>query len=389
MEFRLVGPRDEEVKWLWDYCFEKKNHPFFQWYFSRYSQEGNVLAGYADGKLATCLHLNPCDIFLRGQFLPVSYIVGLGVTPEARGGAAGELLSQSLVEMRRRGHWVSIIMPARAGTYYPYQWELCYHQYRYSIAPGELKTVGAKWGSFRLFDLLEDITRLDAVYRQFVGGLHGYANRGEDYWRQIVEEHYRDNGYIYLLEHGGEVQGYLFYKLNHGRLQVREMAYTCIEALRGMIWFFYQHISQAQTVEWNAPQDDWLHFLLPDPKRVVTLEPFMAARIVDVAEALAVVDYPEGIDANIGLAVEDEQAPWNNRTFVLEVSGRKGRVSRPDQSPAETVRITIGALTQLLFGRLTAVDLAKMGRLHAKDSAALALLDRLFPRCTNYINEYY
>jgi len=389
MEFRLTDPRDEDVKWLWDYCFEKREHPFFRWYFSRYSQEGNVLAGYTDGKMAACLHLNPCDIFLRGKNVPVSYIVGLGVMPEARGGGAGELLRGALEEMRRRGHWVSIIMPARAGTYYPYQWELCYHQYHYSVAAEDLRTLGEKGGTFRLFSNPQDIAELDSVYCRFVASKHGYTKRSRGYWHHMAEEHALDNGYIYILENAGQAEGYIFYKLHQGKLLVREMAYTNRQALLGLVHFLYQHRSQAKTAEWNAPMDDWLHFLLPDPKRAVTLEPFMAARIVDAAKALATVGYPAGIDASVAMDIEDEQAPWNNRILELTTSGGTGRVSVTSGRPSDAVRLSIGALTQLMFGRLSASELAQMGRMHTEDSAALELLDRLFPKCNNYINEYY
>jgi predicted acetyltransferase len=389
MEFRLTGPRDEGVQWLWDYCFEKKGDPFFEWYFSRYCQEGNVLAGYADGRLEACLHLNPVEVFLRGKTLPASYIVGLGVAPEARGGGAGALLRGALAEMRRRQHWISIIMPARAGIYYPYQWELCYHQLGYSLPVEELAGVGAKWGSFRLLRGPQDIGDLADVYRRFVADRHGYTLRSDAYWRQIVEEQQAAGGYIYILENAAKAEGYIFYKLHQGRLLVREMAYTGRQALLSLAWFLYQHRSQVKTAKWNAPADDWLHFLLPDPREEVSLEPFMAARVVDAEQALTAVSYPADIDANLVLDIEDKQAPWNNRLLSLAVSDGRGRVSEPIKRPDDVVRCQIGGLTQLLFGRLSAAELRAMDRLQTEDAAALALLDRLFPKCANYINEYY
>lgn len=390
MEFRLTGPRDEDVKWLWDYCFEKRNDPFFQWYFSRYAQEGNVLAGYAGGRLEACLHLNPVEVFLRGNILPASYIVGLGVAPEARGdGSAGELLRGALTEIRRRRHWVSIIMPARASLYYPYQWELCYHQLHYSLALDELAAVGGKWGAFRLLRSPADIGELDGVYRRFVAGKHGYTVRNGVYWSQIVEEQFAAGGYIYILENAGKAEGYIFYKLIEGRLLVREMAYTCRQALLALVQFIYQHRSQAKTAEWNAPDGDWLHFLLPDPKRAVSLEPFMSARVVDAKEALTAISYPAGVDASVTLEIEDRLAPWNNRLLTLTVGAGAGRVGEPSGRPDNTVRCQVGALSQLIFGRLSANELAAMGRIEASGKEALPLLDRLFPRCVNYINEYY
>ncbi|HMM22136.1 MAG TPA: GNAT family N-acetyltransferase [Selenomonadales bacterium] len=385
----MTGPQAEDVQWLWDYCFEKRTDPFFQWYFSRYCREGNVLAGYAGDRMEACLHLNPYDIFLRGATLPVSYIVGLGVAPEARGAAAGELLRGALEEMRRRNHWVSILMPARAGVYYPYQWELCYHQLHYSVATKDLAPVSAKWGTLRRFRQPEDFPALDSVYRRFVAGKHGYARRGDRHWNNLVEEHGLGGGHIYILENAGQAEGYVFYSLDQGKLLVRELAYTGRQALSGLIWFLYQHRSQATVAEWNAPLDDRLHFALPNPKGTVALEPFMAARVVDAAKALEAVGYPAAIDVEIALEIEDNLAPWNNRLLALSVKAGQGRVSPLDARPSQTVRCPVGALTQLIFGRLSASELMAMGRIQPHDAAALALLDQLFPQCTNYINEYY
>lgn len=389
MKFRMVGPQDEDVKWLWDYCFEKKENIFFQWYFSKYCQEGNVLAGYSGGKMAACLHLIPCDLVLRGQTHPVSYIVGLGVKPEARGGSAGALLQGALEEMRRRQHWISIIMPARASTYYPYQWELCYHLYRYSVALEDLANIGKKWGRFRLFDTSMDYSELDRVYRQFVAGKHGFSVRSMQYWKHIVEEHQIADGYLYLLENEKKVEGYIFYKFHQGKILVREMAYTCREAMLSLVRFLSQHRSQAKVGEWNAPKDDWLHFVLPDPKQVVTLVPFMSARIVDVPQVLAALHYPEGIDTDVVLEIEDELAPWNNGLFALGVSAKTGVVTKLEQRPEAAIRLSVGSLTQLVFGHLNCKDLVAMGRIHCEDQSMLARLDPLFPKCNNYINEYY
>jgi predicted acetyltransferase len=309
--------------------------------------------------------------------------------PEARSSGAGELLRGALAEMRRREHWISIIMPARAGTYFPYQWELCYHQYHYSVSVKELKAIGLKWGSLRLFTQIEDIDAMACVYRSFVEGKHGYVERSRAYWRQIVEEHTNDHGYIYILENDGHAEGYIFYKLLQGKMLIREMAYSCRQAFLGLVRFLYQHSSQVEVAEWNAPLDDWLYFLLPDAKRGVTLEPFMSARVVDAAQVLAAITYPKGIDATIVFDIEDELAPWNNKVLALTINNGTGQVNMVLERPDKVVRCSIGAFTQLVFGRLGVYELMQMGRIYFAEPNMRSLLDRLFPKCNNYVNEYY
>ena len=73
---------------LWDYCFEKKEDPFFQWYFREYCLTHNLIMGgfsEATNRLVNMLHLNPYRILLRGREEVVPYIVGVATDPAARG----------------------------------------------------------------------------------------------------------------------------------------------------------------------------------------------------------------------------------------------------------------------------------------------------------------
>ena len=60
MEFRLASAEDRElVESLWAYCFEPREHPFFQWYFKKFYRPENVLLGFQNGQMACLTHLNP------------------------------------------------------------------------------------------------------------------------------------------------------------------------------------------------------------------------------------------------------------------------------------------------------------------------------------------
>mgnify|MGYP000408746851 CR=1 FL=1 len=78
MDFRLLQQDTlSQAADLWDYCFEKKGTPFYEWYFGEYALKQNrILGGFQDGKLLTMLHLNPYVLRLRGWDWKVPYIVG-------------------------------------------------------------------------------------------------------------------------------------------------------------------------------------------------------------------------------------------------------------------------------------------------------------------------
>ena len=89
MDCRIVTETElPQVMALWDYCFEKKDEPFYQWYFQEYCLQHNlVVGGFSedDGHLQNMMHLNPYSILLRGQEERVPYIVGVATDPADRG----------------------------------------------------------------------------------------------------------------------------------------------------------------------------------------------------------------------------------------------------------------------------------------------------------------
>lgn len=389
MEYKIVTSEDEQaVKQLWHYCFEKSYDPFFKWYFSNYYNQSNTLGCYDRGTLAACLQLIPYTLLLRGVQTEVSYVVGVSTYPEERGtGAVRGLLQAGLAEMRNRGQYASILMPSKAEFYYPHEWQLCYHQYKYTVTMAALAGIAARWGRFFPYQGYEDIDKFDEVYQRFVKNKHAYVIRSRENWQHLMDSFSVEEGYSYLLEHDGKPAGYILYTLQDHKLLVREMAYDSQFAQRALLRFIYNHRSQADQIEWYAPLDDLLYFRLPDPKKEVTLYPFMSGRIVDVTKALENLAIQPLLSCRFSLRVTDPLAEWNNHCYDITITGGKVAVTVMDEACCD-VECTIGAFSQMFFGRLTASELAYMGVLKGQEQT-LHLLDQLFPKCCNYINEYF
>ena len=49
----------------------------------------------------------------------------------------------------------------------------------------------------------------------------------------------------------------------------------------------------------------------------------------------------------------------------------------------------MAAFTQMYFGAFTATELAEAGKIKVHNAEKLSVLDKLFPKCRNYINEYF
>lgn len=109
---RLLKESDApQVRALWEYCF-KDTKEFVELYFQKCFRAENTVGAYRGEKLLAAAQLNPYTLNLRGQKIPVSYIVGVETTPEERGsGAAGALMRELLTQSAERGCYLTLLMP--------------------------------------------------------------------------------------------------------------------------------------------------------------------------------------------------------------------------------------------------------------------------------------
>lgn len=395
MENRLI--KKEEiiaVKKLWAYCFEGEEDPFYQWYFSKYFNYKNTLGGFQDNKLMTSLQLIPYNIFLRGQITPVSYIVGVATYPEARGqGGIKSLMQKAYEEMNHRKHYLSLLMPFKAGFYYPYGYEICYHQYKYNLSLEQLKYISQNRGDFypiKDFHDIDSINQLAQVYREYTKDKHGYVVRNSLNWQNLLEAQLNEKGYVYLLEKDEQACGYIFYFLRDNYILVNEIAYTSWEAQQSLLRFMYNHRSQVENLELHTSLDDLIFLQLPNPKKGVELDPFLMARIINAVKILENINYPVGIKGKIIISLSDSLAPWNEGIWELEINNSRGKMKKVNISASQAeIHCSIGALTQLVLGRVGAKELNKIGKVSIKDTERLKFMEEIFPCCNNYINEYY
>ena len=141
MEFNKISEQDRmQVEELWDYCFEKREEPFFQYYFQHYCFEQNTVWGaQQEGRLQSMLHLNPYVLALRGREQNIPYVVGVATAEAARGKhLMGELLQACFSALRKQGTDFVYLMPIYAGIYLPYGFSFCYERLKYSWAKGQL-----------------------------------------------------------------------------------------------------------------------------------------------------------------------------------------------------------------------------------------------------------
>lgn len=406
MEFRLAKLSDTEaVKNLWAYCFEPKEDPFFQYYFNECYEPENTLLGLEEGQLLSTVHLRQYDLSVRGQVIPVSYMVGVATHPAARrGGLGGQLLKASLEDLRRRGQGITILMPSKAAFYQQYGWELYCHQWVQKMDLDDLRPLTDRSLHFGLLNSPDQWEWLAPVYDQYTAGLSGYALRGSKEWRRLLGSFFAEGINVAVVRNDEQViEGYIVYRLGQAEIMVSEMVYSTRRGQKALLNYIYNHRSQGQSVRWNEGFHDQGFRLYPDGKQGHETMPFMMARIVDVKRAFESIGsahqaegpldgMSRGEEKTIKLGLKDSLCQWNQGVFELTISPTGSvtveKLSSHLDSQDLDVATDVGALTLLLMGAMTASELKFEGRLQAQN-AIIDLLESYWAEENCYINEWW
>ena len=143
-----------------------------------------------------------------------------------------------------------------------------------------------------------------------------------------------------------------------------------------------------KTLDWLAPEDDLTWTQLPDQALAPKEAPFMMGRVINAAACLKALAVPEDLlGKTLVLALKDEQIALNTMLVKLEFTREGIRLLNTLDDPE--VLLDAGTFTQLFFGLMGPAQLQQAGMIYVDSKNALEILDKLFPRENNFINEYF
>jgi len=391
MEFRLVDRETlPQVMELWDYCFEKRSDPFFQWYFSEYCLKDNIiLGGFSEstGRLAAMLHLNPYAVKLRGAREVMPYIVGVATAPEERGRhLLGALLQNAFARLRAQRFSFALLMPVYAGIYQRYAFAYTFMRRAYKIPLERLKAEQP------LTEVVVRRVQLRAeyfspVYEAFSRRRGTVILRGAAAWQKLLTVHRQENVLAVVTLEEERLTGYMFYSIKDEIFCVRELIAETPDAQRALLRFAAAHRSEARTFEFLAEENDtsWMDFPCQDDAG--KFSPFMMARCINVAAALAKLKAPTWLRGTLTLSVRDAMLAENNRTFTLVMENGEVRVFETENAPDAAMDVSV--FTQLYFGAFGAAKLERAGRIQVASAETVKALESLLPKQECYANEYF
>lgn len=419
MQFRRATEADRKsIEALWAYCFEKPDEPFFQWYFSRVCQMDDVVVAEENQHIAADLHLRPYTLNLRGNSMPVDYMVGVATHPAARGrGIASKLLKNAFRISRSRGKSAVILMPSDASFYMPLGCSFYVQQWERSAAPEWLARIGEKPEKAMTVSSPDEWHILASVYEKFTERRNGFTQRDEKTWRTFIEGQLNE-GYIAVTGDETSPTGYLCYGIDGRRLIANEMAYSSDRGRRGLYAFMAGHRGSIDRCIWYEPLDDCSFYYWPNGAEHTYIEnrtfPFMMARITDPVGVIDGLPCEKQIHGEYSFQLVDPVLSENNGIYMVRAEDGeihalqddifyKLRLHIEDTSgidlgnhiPEPSFCMNVNTLAELVFGTSDFDELIKRNQITwlTKDEAVKEKISRfmmgILPEKDNWIAEWY
>jgi predicted acetyltransferase len=342
------------------------------------------LAAYENGSMVGGAHSRSFRMNVPGGELATAGVLDVTVaSTHRRRGILTALMVDQLKGVHDRGEPLAALTASES---------VIYGRFGYGIA-----TVHEKWSverpytayamPYELGGRLEFVepkqmrATFPEVYRRATASRPGTIERPADMWDWIVTDYPPDRGgasaYFHVAYYGtgGNLDGYVSYRINGTSLSVGELISTTDEAHAALWRFCFDVDLMSATGANQRPVDDPLPWMMAEPRQLKrTPYDGLWVRLVDLPAAMTGRTYSS--EGRLVLEVRDEYCPWNDGRYVLD-GGPEGATCRPtDMKP--DLALSAADLAAAYLGTVSFTTLFHAGRVEQVSEGALALGDTMF-----------
>jgi predicted acetyltransferase len=342
------------------------------------------LAAYENGSMVGGAHSRSFRMNVPGGELATAGVLDVTVaSTHRRRGILTALMVDQLKGVHDRGEPLAALTASES---------VIYGRFGYGIA-----TVHEKWSverpytayamPYELGGRLEFVepkqmrATFPEVYRRATASRPGTIERPADMWDWIVTDYPPDRGgasaYFHVAYYGtgGNLDGYVSYRINGTSLSVGELISTTDEAHAALWRFCFDVDLMSATGANQRPVDDPLPWMMAETRQLKrTPYDGLWVRLVDLPAAMTGRTYSS--EGRLVLEVRDEYCPWNDGRYVLD-GGPEGATCRPtDMKP--DLALSAADLAAAYLGTVSFTTLFHAGRVEQVSEGALALGDTMF-----------
>lgn len=343
MILRKLKPRERLLtRPLWQQVFEEDTEDFLDYYYTEKIKDNEIYVIETEGDIRSMLHLNPYLLRLGRKEEAGCYIVAVATDVLHRGqGYMKELLKKAMRDMYTAKLPFTFLMPADEKIYYPHHFRYIYSADQWKVrcvdeeaekqkitaqllidtADRKAMTAGSK---VRLMKAVHDDAGRIAEFAESLlrDTCQVYAKRNRSYYERLIKEQASEKGGIMLAVDNEVIRGTFLYDEEKG-FNVREPL-----TAPG-----YEQVFE----------ELGLNFVKEQKK------PVIMARILHLETLLSCMVCWEEMELKFWLA--DPLIQENNKLFMIKGNCEHLVVrTRPAAKKEEVQRISISALTSILFG---------------------------------------
>ncbi len=348
----------------------------------------NCIGAIENNNLVSALSIIPMEGYIRGELFSFSGIGGVATLPEKRGkNYVHYLLKESIRISKENGSIFSSLYPFSFEFYRDFGWELGGFQKRYKRKTYSIPKFPEIERVKRI--PLEDWKIIKPVYDKYSKNFSGAIKRTEEGWESIIFRT-RTLTYLYIYE-DKDIEGYLLYnveKTNINKIMVREMIYLNNSAYKGFLSLFSRQAMTIEEVEWTAPLNDPLLFILPNPRGECFVEPTFMIRVIDVEKALSSLKYDESMKDKIVIKIKDEHANWNDGIWEIKIEDGKPKLEKKENLEYD-IAININTLSQIITGTISPSKAYELGYIEVNNFNSLDKFNKLFPEYHTFCWDYF
>lgn len=348
------------------------------------------------GEIAAASHIRPFVQWFGGCGVPLAGFSPVAVLPEHRGRGLGKAVTAGqYADLRERGEVIAGLFPASLALYRSVGFEVAGSYVHRRFPANDLARIRPRRPVDVRRGTLDDVAAVHRCHAAAAPGRDGFISREPSWWERRLPADLTGT-MLYVVDHPvdpDELLGYAIYRHGSARgpydysVVASEVLSDDSDALRALWRVVASSGSQAPDLDVIGPAEDDL-FLLADhaAPEVVQSEIRWMLRIIDLPGAVAARGWANEVSGQVHLVVVDEEAPWNNGPWVLEVADGHATVAPGGDG---TVAATIGGLSSWWAGYAPAKRLARTGHLGSADRGALAVMDSLIAAAPPVLPDFY
>jgi predicted acetyltransferase len=344
-----------------------------------------------NGEIAGGLAIIPFSQWWGGECIPMAGIAAVGIAPEYRGsGAALALMQNTIREIHTRGVSISALFPAVQKLYRKVGYEQAG-----SFCNWEVKTE-----SIQIQKQVLPLTAIDAnseilekFYQKQASLNNGNLARNPFIWGNIFQNKDLQPVYTYLIGASDNPQGYVVFtqKRTDGDdfVQIHDWVVLTPEAAQSFWAFLAGMRSQINTIRWRGALIDPMTLVLPEQTAKLKSSIRWMLRVVDVVKALEKRGYPQNLQAELHLEIEDDLIETNNGKYIVSVANGCCEVIKGGKGE---LKLDIRDLAPLYTGLYSASQLQLMGRLKVNDNTntkTIAIASHIFASTSPWMADFF